>query len=238
MSTRPQPGQPPSSQPPSSQPPGPPSSDIDQMRQTYAMAGLQEQDVDHDPLVQFRRWFDESQAGDLPDWFEPNVMTLSTADSNGQVTSRIILLKGIEDGKFVFFTNYTSTKGKQMTANPKASLCFFWPHLQRQVCIEGSVAKTTRDRSVAYAQSRPRESQLGAHVSEQSSEVTREALQDRMTELQKQYTEGPIPCPDHWGGYEVTPERIEFWQGRPSRLHDRIVYQRSNEAWRIVRLSP
>jgi pyridoxamine 5'-phosphate oxidase len=211
---------------------------IRQMRQTYSLSGLQEQDVDRDPIVQFETWFKESQSPDLPDWVEVNAMTLSTADPAGRVTSRIVLLKGIDEGKFVFFTNYGSTKGDQIEANPLVSLCFFWPHLQRQVRIEGTAIKTSREISETYFHSRPRGSQLGANVSMQSSEVTASDLQSRMGELEQKYADQQIPCPDHWGGFEVTPSKIEFWQGRPSRLHDRIVFQKNDNAWKIVRLSP
>lgn len=211
---------------------------IHQMRQTYTLSGLQEKDVDRDPVVQFEKWFQESQSSDLPEWVEVNAMTLSTTDLSGRVTSRIVLLKGIQDGKFVFYTNYDSTKGDQMEANPLVSLCFFWPHLQRQVRIEGTASKTSRQVSETYFHSRPRSSQLGAIVSKQSSEVTTDELQSRMTELEKQYADQQVPCPDHWGGYEVSPSKIEFWQGRPSRLHDRIVFRRNDNAWKIVRLSP
>ncbi|KAA1260777.1 Pyridoxine/pyridoxamine 5'-phosphate oxidase [Rubripirellula obstinata] len=211
---------------------------IHQMRQTYTLSGLQENDVDRDPIVQFEKWFQEAQSSDLPDWVEVNAMTLSTSDKAGCVTSRIVLLKGIEDGKFVFFTNYGSTKGGQIEANPSVSLCFFWPHLQRQVCIAGTALKTSREVSQTYFHSRPRGSQLGANVSMQSSEVTASDLQSRMSELEQKYADQEIPCPDHWGGYEVTPSTIEFWQGRPSRLHDRIVFRKSDKAWNIVRLSP
>jgi pyridoxamine 5'-phosphate oxidase len=211
---------------------------IDQMRRIYAMSGLQEKDVDGDPVVQFEKWFGEAQASDLPQWVEVNAMTLSTTDLQGQVTSRIVLLKGIEDGKFVFFTNYGSTKGKQIQANPHVSLCFFWPHVQRQVRIQGTVSKVSRQHSESYFRSRPRDSQIGANVSQQSTEVTAETLRSRMQELEQRYAEQDVPCPLHWGGYAVTPTMVEFWQGRPSRLHDRIVYRRQGNAWEIVRLSP
>lgn len=212
---------------------------IQEMRKTYSMAGFSEKDAVSDPLVQFKNWFDQAQQPDLPDWVEVNAMTLSTADDSGCVTSRIVLLKGIESGRLCFFTNYGSTKAKQMLANPQVSLCFFWPHLQRQVRIEGSVEKTDRAKSEAYFHSRPRDSQLGAHVSAQSSQIeSRDQMEQSMDEQIKKYSDRVVPCPENWGGYEVEPTRFEFWQGRPSRLHDRVRYELHDSQWKIVRLSP
>jgi pyridoxamine 5'-phosphate oxidase len=209
------------------------------MRRAYERDGLSETDVDRDPMVQFRRWFDDARQPDLPDWVEVNAMTLSTADAAGRVTSRVILLKGIDGGRFSFFTNYRSEKGMQISSNPQVSLNFFWPHLERQVRVDGLAAFSSPAQSDDYFRSRPRGSRLGAHVSQQSSELPgREVLDKRIAELEAEYAEREIPRPEHWGGYEVTPTRFEFWQGRPSRLHDRIGYLPEGAQWRRVRLSP
>ena len=212
---------------------------IHEMRKTYTMSGLSMSDVDHDPMVQFRRWFEEASQPDLPDWMEINAMNLATSDAQGKVTSRIVLLKGIEGGSLCFYTNYESEKGQQMAENPQVSLCFLWGHLQRQVRIEGNVTKSERRKSMEYFHTRPRESQLGAHVSQQSSVIdSSRTLQEQFTALESKYNQQEIPCPDHWGGYEVQPTRFEFWQGRPGRLHDRICYRVDGERWQVSRLSP
>ena len=213
---------------------------IDQMRQNYTLGGLLEMDVDSDPMVQFQHWFQEAIAEGIPSWLEPNAMTLSTASTSGEVSNRTVLLKGVEKSQFLFFTNYESNKGRQMAANPVVSLCFYWPHLQRQVLVNGSVAPIERERSKAYFHSRPRSSQLGAHASIQSSVIeSREVLENRIAELEIQYPESTeIPLPESWGGYAITPTRVEFWQGRTSRLHDRIVYVQKGDSWSIQRLSP
>ena len=212
---------------------------IHEMRKTYSMAGLSKKDVVPDPMVQFQRWFEEAMQPDLPAWVEVNAMTLSTADAEGMVTSRVVLLKGIEGGRLCFYTNYDSKKGQQMALNPQVSLCFLWGHLQRQVRIEGTVTKSDRGQSSNYFRSRPRDSQLGAHVSQQSSVINSYgSLQDEFTALALRYEGQEIPCPDHWGGYDVQPNRFEFWQGRPGRLHDRICYRNTGDQWQVVRLSP
>jgi pyridoxamine 5'-phosphate oxidase len=210
-----------------------------EMRRSYRLGSLLEKDADPDPMVQFRTWLNQAMEGNLPDWIEANAMTLSTVGNEGAVTSRIVLLKGLDDGKFSFYTNYGSQKAKQMESNPRVSLCFLWQHIQRQVRVEGTVQKLPREQSVSYFRKRPRDSQLGAIVSAQSTVIeSRAVMEQRLEELKRQYTEGEIPCPDDWGGYCVSPTLIEFWQGRQSRLHDRLRYRKEGSAWIIERLSP
>ncbi len=212
---------------------------LQEMRRTYAQAGLDVDDVASDPIDQFQRWFGEAQHPCLPDWLEVNAMTLSTATKAGQVTSRVVLLKGVSPDGFVFYTNYQSVKGQQLAENPSASLCFYWPHLERQVRIDGVVGKVTKELSDAYFRSRPRESQLGGLLSDQSKPVkNREVIEGLFNDLEKRYAGTDIPRPEHWGGYQLVPHQIEFWQGRPSRLHDRICYMLQNDRWNISRLCP
>ncbi|QEF96387.1 Pyridoxine/pyridoxamine 5'-phosphate oxidase [Stieleria maiorica] len=210
-----------------------------EMRQSYKLGRLEEKDIAADPMVQFRIWLGEAIEGPLPDWVEANAMTLSTSDGQGGVTSRIVLLKGLDDDKFWFYTNYQSHKAGQIRSNPNVSLCFLWPHVQRQVRIEGTAAQASRDQSVRYFRSRPRDSQLGALVSQQSAVVdSRDVLEKRLAELKKRYADKEIPCPEDWGGYCITPGRFEFWQGRESRLHDRLCYRKQDSRWILQRLSP
>jgi len=210
---------------------------LDQLRENYKMHALLESEVDANPLVQFKTWFDEAIASELP---EPNAMCLSTCGSDMQPEGRIVLLKGITDG-FLFYTNYNSDKGKALLENPKASLNFLWLGLERQVRITGEVQKIGKAQSEAYFKSRPIDSQLGALVSNQSEVIANRAvLEKKLNELQAEYSkENPPAMPKHWGGYILIPNSIEFWQGRPSRLHDRLRYTLNpSGSWDMERLSP
>ena len=209
---------------------------LQNLRQEYRSAELAETDVDSNPIQQFKKWFTEALDAQL---FEPNVMTLATATAEGKPSARIVLLKGFDENGFVFFTNYESHKGKELAANPYASMVFFWPELERQVCIEGSVTKVSGEESTAYFHSRPVGSQIGASASMQSSVISsREVLEAKVELLNETYKDQEIPRPQHWGGYLLTPTSVEFWQGRPSRLHDRIAYEFTNGSWIINRLAP
>ncbi len=206
------------------------------LRENYAMGGLVESDLDADPFAQFEKWFAEARASGLK---EPNAMTLATATPDGRPSARIVLLKGVDQGGFVFFTNYESQKGRELNENPAAALTFFWPELERQVRITGRAEKVSREESDAYFHSRPQGSQVGAWASHQSETISdREYLATRVAKLEAEYAGKPIPLPPFWGGYRVVPESIEFWQGRPSRLHDRLLYKRQDGGWTINRLSP
>ena len=169
----------------------------------------------------------------------PEAMTLATASSDGRPSARIVLLKQVDDAGFVFYTNYRSAKARDLEDNPHAALVFYWSQFDRQVRIEGAVARTSREESQAYFKTRPRESQIGAWASPQSDVIpNREALDERVVELDQRYCDREIDCPEHWGGYRLNPDRIEFWKGRLGRLHDRIVYERDGEGWKISRLAP
>lgn len=216
--------------------------DLTAIRTEYAQAGLQERDVDPSPIAQLDKWLREAIAAEHP---EPTAMTLATASPDGEPAARVVLLKGLDELGLVFFTSYESDKGRQLAANSRACACFFWVMLERQVRVTGSVARVTREETEAYFQSRPRENQLGAWASAQSTVIAgRGELEARLAEVRARF-EGvaEIPCPPEWGGYRLTPERLELWQGRPSRLHDRLRYTRISRAneeprWRIDRLSP
>jgi pyridoxamine 5'-phosphate oxidase len=207
------------------------------LRREYASRALDEQDADADPIRQFHVWLDEALQSQLTD---VNAMTLATASPDGEPAARIVLLKRADESGFVFFTNYDSAKGRDLTANPRACLLLFWAELERQVRITGSVARTTAAESEAYFHSRPFESQIGAAVSKQSRVVAdRAELESRYADARKKYEGSVVPLPSNWGGFRVTPETIEFWQGRKSRLHDRLVYTRqSNGSWSRARLEP
>jgi pyridoxamine 5'-phosphate oxidase len=207
------------------------------LRKNYSLGSLDAADVDPDPIRQFQTWFAQALDAKLP---EPNAMTVATVDAQGRPAARILLIKGVDERGFVFFTNYESRKGRELGANPHAALLFHWVELERQVRIEGTVEKTSEAESEAYFQSRPLGSRIGAWASAQSAVIeNREQLEAREREISAQYGDHP-PRPPHWGGYRVVPTAIEFWQGRPSRLHDRIRYVREHaaDAWRIERLAP
>ena len=201
------------------------------------MEGLNEHEIDRDPIRQFQLWFDDAIAAKLP---MPDAMTLATVTPDGRPTARMVLLKQVDAEGFVFFTNYHSNKAKQLEINPYAALVFYWAQLERQVRVEGKVTKTPAEESSAYFKTRPRESQIGAWASPQSEVVSaREVLEQRARELAEQYCDREIDCPAHWGGFRLTPDRIEFWKGRVGRLHDRILYElQPDETWTIKRLAP
>ena len=206
------------------------------MRQNYARGELLEANVSPNPIDQFRAWFAEAHDAKI---IEPNAMTLATVGLDGTPDARIVLLKAFDEAGFVFFTNYNSAKARELAAKPSACLCFFWDVLERSVRITGSVAKVMSSESEEYFHSRPRKSQLGAWVSRQSEVVAgRDVLEKTMDELESRFAEQPVPTRPFWGGYRVTPMAIEFWQGRRSRLHDRLRYRRENEKWITERLSP
>ena len=206
------------------------------LRKEYTRAGLTESDVAPDPVEQFRRWFDEALEADL---HEPNAFVLATATRDGLPSARVVLLKGLDERGFVFYTNYEGRKGRELEENPRAALLFYWGELERQVRIEGTVSRVSEEESDAYHASRPRGSRLGAWASEQSRVVEdREVLESRIGDLEAEYEGREVPRPPFWGGYRVEPEAIEFWQGRENRLHDRIVYRRESGRWKTERLQP
>lgn len=213
-------------------------SNIADLRREYARARLDEADVSHDPFVEFARWFAEAQEAQIP---EPNAMTLATATGDGVPSGRVVLLKAFDDRGFVFFSDYRSRKGEELEANPRAALVFYWGELDRQVRITGGVALTTHEESERYFKSRPLGSRLGAWASFQSRVIpSRATLEGDLKEVESRYPGDDVPLPPYWGGYRVVPDTIEFWQGRESRLHDRIRYVRESggKGWRVERLSP
>ncbi|MEA5139504.1 pyridoxamine 5'-phosphate oxidase [Arcicella rigui] len=206
------------------------------LRENYTKGSLDVEDVNASPLEQFKKWFHEAIESKLP---EPNAMLVSTVSADGKPSARVVLLKGIDEG-FTFYTNYLSRKGAELAENPHACITFFWVELERQVRIEGKMEKVSAEESDAYFQVRPLGSQIGAWVSNQSMVIeSREVLEEREKHLKEKFGNEPIPRPPHWGGYRLIPEYVEFWQGRPSRLHDRIAYTKLEEhTWKIERLSP
>ncbi len=210
---------------------------IADLRKDYTLEGLSETEIDPNPFIQFKKWFEQALAAQLP---EPNAMTIATTTPDGKPSARMVLLKDFDERGFVFFTNYNSRKGQELAQNPQAALVFWWAELERQVRILGSVEKVSESESDYYFESRPAKSRLGAWASNQSETIaSREFLEQRMQELQSKYENQEIPRPPHWGGFRVIPTEIEFWQGRSSRLHDRLLYTHLDDgSWKIQRLSP
>ncbi len=210
--------------------------DISHLREEYTQAGLSRASLLSNPFEQFELWFRQAQQAQLA---EPNAMCLATASAQSAPTLRTVLLKYFDDSGFVFFTNYSSNKARDISDNPQVALMFPWVELERQVVIQGRAEKISTAESLRYFTSRPTGSQLGAWVSHQSSVITgRKVLEMKLAQMKQKFREGKIPMPDFWGGYRVVPEKIEFWQGRPSRLHDRFLYSRQDSQWHIDRLAP
>lgn len=206
------------------------------LRAHYASGALDEADAPAAPFALFARWFEDALAAGTP---EPNAMVLSTVDAAGQPSARVVLLKGLDETGFLFFTNYRSRKGHDIAADARVALTFWWPPLERQVRVEGRAAPIDAETSDAYFATRPRGSQLGAVASPQSAVVAgRTVLEERLAEAEARFEGRPVERPAHWGGYRVVPHAVEFWQGRPSRLHDRLRYTRDGDAWRVERLAP
>ena len=212
------------------------SDEIANIRREWSSRKLDESNVSSNPFGQFSEWMREAIDADILD---PNAMTLATADKSGVPSARIVLLKSIDEKGLVFYTNYESKKAKDLLENPRASVVLFWKELERQIRVIGTVEKISQKESEEYFTTRPYESQIGAWASKQSSELKgRESLEKKFVEIKSKYPEGKVPLPDFWGGFRIIPEQFEFWQGRPSRLHDRIAYFKEKVKWKIVRLAP
>lgn len=209
---------------------------VEALRREYAREKLDENSIKEDPIEQFSDWFEQALSAES---LEPNAMSLATATPDGAPSVRIVLLKGFDGQGFRFYTNYNSRKGRELEENPKSALCIFWAELERQVRIEGIVEKLSREESREYFHQRPRLSQLGAWASEQSSDIeSREQLKERFDAVKKRFENREIPLPEYWGGFLLKPDHIEFWQGRPGRMHDRLLYTKTKEGWNLKRLSP
>ena len=210
--------------------------DIADLRREYTLASLDIDSVDQNPIVQFRKWFEEAKAGEL---LEPNAMVVSTVDENGQPFQRTVLMKALDDKGIVFYTNFSSRKAQQISQNSQVSLLFPWYGLERQVAITGRAEKVSTKESLEYFTSRPYGSQLGAWVSDQSSVISsRSILELKLAEMKRKFKEGKVPLPDFWGGFRIIPSSFEFWQGRQSRLHDRLIYEQEGNLWKISRMAP
>jgi len=210
--------------------------DIHNIRTEYIKAELHEEQVRKNAIEQFSTWFNEALNSKV---MEPNAMTLATASADGQADARTVLLKDIDEKGFVFFTNYNSKKGQEISENNKVALLFFWPELERQIRVLGTVERIPREQSEEYFHSRPIGSQLGAWASAQSTKIkNRNVIEENLLHLKEKYDTIEVPLPDHWGGYLVIPHQIEFWQGRANRLHDRIVYEKTDSSWDIYRVAP
>lgn len=212
---------------------------LEDLRKQYTMSGLDESEMADDPVEQFSRWMKVALESAPDDWVEPYAMTLATSSSSGDVSARIVLLRGADPEGFVFYTSYSSRKGEDLKDNAKAALVFYWGYLERQVRVSGEIERVSAEQSERYFHSRPRESQISAAISRQSNEVAnRFELEQKVAQFTKSIGDEPVPMPGDWGGYRLKPDRIEFWQGRENRLHDRLVYESKQNGWLLKRLGP